>query len=87
VVLDLKVRDLEGSYSLDGSRQAPLGFPVSCHPQTPSSRPQRAQDLRAIKTLTLTVVAKGHRSSASASLRESYTRVFVFQPSSFTSAL
>ena len=89
VVLDLQVRDFECTYRIDRAGQATFGFTVTRHPQPLPRRAQYAQDLRAIKTLTLTVVAKAHRSSpvSASSLSSCYTSIFVFQSSSFTSAL
>jgi hypothetical protein len=86
VVVDFQVRNLESAYGLDGSYEASFGVTFARHPQPLSCRPQRAQHLRAVKTLSLTVVAKAHRSLAASSPGR-YTSIFVFQPSSLMSAV
>jgi hypothetical protein len=86
VVVDFQVGDLERAHGVDGSREGSFGVTFARHPQPLSCRPQRAQHLRAIKTLPLTVVAKAHRSLVASSPGR-YTSIFVFQASSLMSAV
>jgi hypothetical protein len=77
LILEFEVRDVERRNGLDRQRESFIcARPTPLAAQIPPRAPQRAENLRAIKPLTLTVFAEIHRLFHLAAGSRSWPRLY-----------